>query len=378
VARGLEKHIWPATGTPLDPTSIWPKESWWQPTNWEEAVILLAGFYSDDCTPVLEWLAEAQPELAARCLVESGATAPPKSILKLRAQWLPRLTDIDNEPDARARAAVGRALGRLTLEDGMLLDNRPGVGFTLQGKQKIPDILWGETVPAGQYAIGGDKDAYLSFKQQEIEISQDFQLSIYPITYAQFQCFIEAQESEGYARHIWEDLPAAEKRWSSQWFPYWNYPRERVSWYQAVAFCRWLTAKLGYVVRLPHEYEWEVAARFPDSRLYPYGNRFDASKSNTSEVNNIGQSSAVGIYPHGRNPALNLYDMSGNVWEWCLNSYDDLHDTGVSQARRVVRGGSWHGFQYNARASYRDLGLPDHRSRNVGFRVVRRPPSQNH
>jgi formylglycine-generating enzyme required for sulfatase activity len=134
---------------------------------------------------------------------------------------------------------------------------------------------------------------------------------------------------------------------------------------------------MGYEVRLPHEYEWEVAARFPDNRIYPYGNHFDASKSNISEAN-IGLTSAVGIYPHGRNPALNLYDMSGNVWEWCLNSYADLHDTGVSQARRVVRGGSWGRYQDRARASYRNRNLPDNRDFSLGFRVVRRPPSQNH
>jgi formylglycine-generating enzyme required for sulfatase activity len=70
--------------------------------------------------------------------------------------------------------------------------------------------------------------------------------------------------------------------------------------------------------------------------------------------------------------------MSGNVWEWCLNRYDDLHDTGVSQARRVVRGGSWNLNQYFARASYRSPNRPDDRGFSSGFRVVRRPPSQNH
>jgi hypothetical protein len=59
-------------------------KNWWQPTNWEEATILLAGLYSDDCTPVLLWLAEAQPELAARCIVESGAHTPEATKLRLR------------------------------------------------------------------------------------------------------------------------------------------------------------------------------------------------------------------------------------------------------------------------------------------------------
>ena len=91
---------------------------WWEPTNWEEATILLAGLFSDDCSEVVRWAAAANPEVAARCIVESGAHTPEETKLEMRALWLPRLTDVENEPDPHSRAAVGRALGLVTLEDG--------------------------------------------------------------------------------------------------------------------------------------------------------------------------------------------------------------------------------------------------------------------
>ena len=90
--------------------------------------------------------------------------------------------------------------------------------------------------------------------------------------------------------------------------------------------------------------------------LYPWGNEFDAAKANTGEGQSLGRTSPVGMYPHGANEALELYDLSGNVWEWCRNKYEDADDTAVdsSGASRVVRGGSWDNHQYVARAAYRD------------------------
>ncbi len=144
----------------------------------------------------------------------------------------------------------------------------------------------------------------------------------------------------------WQGIPADEKRFREPSFPVANQPRETVSWYQAVAFCRWLSAKVGEAIMLPHEYEWEVAARWAgdktDNRSYPWGSEFDSEKANTNE-GGIGQTTAVGLYPAGKQSELNLYDLSGNVWEWCRNTYenpdDDQNDS--SDKRRVLRGGAW-------------------------------------
>jgi formylglycine-generating enzyme required for sulfatase activity len=147
-------------------------------------------------------------------------------------------------------------------------------------------------------------------------------------------------------------MPTKAQELAEQAFPYDNHPRETVSWYQAVAFCRWLSDKLGYLIELPHEYEWEAAARYPDGRFYPWGNQFDKNLANTSE-SGVGQTTAVGIYPANE---LGLCDMSGNVWEWCRNKYDNPEDETIddSGGGRVLRGGSWLNDQEHARAAYPD------------------------
>lgn len=384
VARAMRERIFEAEAgaARLRPAKIWPPDAWWQPTNWEEATILLAGLYSDDCTPVLDWLAEAQPELAARCMAESGAHTPDGTKRQLRKKWLPRLTDLERDPDPRARAAIGRALGRVSLESGEPLDNRRGVSYIVKDGLKIPDIVWGKTVPPGQYRIGGDKDAYDSLEAKSVPIKAAFKLAIYPITFIQFDCFINADDFAD--ERWWRDVAEQEKAYgtvyqlreiSEQAFPFHTHPRESVSWYQAIVFCRWLSAKLGYAVDLPHEHEWEVAARYNDGRFYPYGNEHNSQKGNTNR--DVGQTTAVGLYPNGIQSELGLYDISGNVWEWCRNKYDDEADTAVDQsaARRVLRGGSWRNLQFNARAAARFNSNPANRDLNLGFRLVVRPPS---
>ena len=270
----------------------------------------------------------------------------------------------------RERMEVGMVLGQLG-------DPREGVGV----RDGLPDLAWGGVVPAGKYTIGGDSKVYSSFKAMEITIEQAYQLAKYPITHAQFQCFVEAADFGN--AEWWKGMP--EKQDDSfgrmrvikeiepnpSW-PYANHPRVGVSWYQAVAFARWLSDKLGYEVRLPHEYEWEVAARYDDGRTYPWGDDFDKDKANTRE-GGLQQTTAVGLYPTGCQPTLDLYDISGNVWEWCQNQYkdptqDEVDDSGHS---RVLRGGSWNHFDHYARAAVCGGDLPSYRSSDVGLRLVR-------
>lgn len=276
------------------------------------------------------------------------------------------------------RAEAGRLLNWVE-------DPRKGVGVVVrEDGLTIPAIAWGKEVPEGRYAIGGDEEAFSSFDAQEVTITASYQLAKYLVTYAQFQCFVEA-EDYGDARW-WVGMPEEQeaygtnyitKQLSEQAFPYANHPRERVSWYQAVAFCRWLSDKLGEEVRLPHEHEWEVAARYNDGRLYPWGNEFDKDKANTIE-GQLQQTTAVGLYPSGRQPHLDLYDLSGNVWEWCQNKYEDPTQTEVDDSgdTRGLRGGSCFDVDL-ARAASRGGYNPLDRDPNVGVRLVRvpRPPS---
>lgn len=336
---------------------LWPAERWWQRSGWEEAAVLLAGLHSDDCISVIRWLAQAQPEVAAQCLLESGAhVADRDSLLRaLHDAWLPRLTDIGQEPAPEARAAVGRALARLGLDD------REGVGLTPDG---LPDIDWVE-IPGGEFI----------YRNSERRTCETFRISRYPITHAQFQVFLDAED--GYGDDRWwvgfedPDRTPEEPRW-----PIANHPREAVSWHEAMAFCGWLSHRLALAIRLPTEWEWERAARGTDGRVYPWGNEYIAGHANINEISweagrhRLGQTSAVGIYPQAASPE-GVLDLSGNVWEWCRNGSGSpvSTDRGGSE-KRMLRGGSWLNDRVIARADYREFDPPDGRLDLYGFRVL--------
>ncbi len=354
----------------LQASDIWQPESWWERTNWEEAVILLAGLYSDDCTQIVEWVNAANPEVAALCVTRSGAKLPDATRERLRSEWISRLTDVRREPNPKAHAAIGRALGLTNW------DNRKGVNVIIRDDLKLPDIDW-VMIPAGEFIYQDDKLTLPAFE-----------ISRYPVTYAQFQAFID--DSEGFYDPRWWDglaIPDGHNNTpGDQAFKYWNHPRERVSWYDAMALCRWFSWRSGvgyeldaiekWAVRLPTEFEWERAARGTDGRVYPYGNKFDAAKGNTRETG-IGQTSAVGTFPNGAAPE-GVLDMSGNVWEWCLSDYKNPAQMAAeenlrSSTRRVLRGGSWGSLHHGARAAYRNSSDPNYRSSGLGFVLVRAP-----
>ena len=338
--------------------------------------------YSDDCSPVVEWVAEANPEVAAQCVTRGGAALADATRERLRSKWIPRLTDPKRDPNPKARAAVGRALGLTHL------DNRKGVGV-VRGTNGValPDIDWIE-IPGGEFQYGDNSD--YAAKPQKLTLPT-FHISRYPVTFAQFQTFLD--DPEGYADPRWFDGLAAgdgDRRMEEQYFKFTNHPRETVNWYQAMAFCRWLSWRLGgeydlkrvadWAVRLPTEFEWEKAARGVDGRIYPYKGDYDAAKGNTNDTG-IGQTSAVGIFPNGASP-YRVMDMSGNVWEWCLSRYqkpaiDARKEDVRTDDARVLRGGAWFYFRIGARVVDRGSNLPAVRNNYVGFRVVvvLRPPS---
>jgi formylglycine-generating enzyme required for sulfatase activity len=144
---------------------------------------------------------------------------------------------------------------------------------------------------------------------------------------------------------------------------------ENVAWAEAVAFCRWLSTKLGYEVRLPTEWEWQQAATGGNSaKEYPWG-PWDSSRANTYE-SDLQRSTAVGMYHLGISP-VGALDMSGNLWEYCLNEYDNPKRIEVSgEKSRAVRGGCWNFYRDNARCACRYWDSPNDRNSGVGFRLV--------
>jgi formylglycine-generating enzyme required for sulfatase activity len=334
--------------------------------------------------------------LAGQALGESANLAQVSERNRAKADrvaaHLVRILETGRLP-AVERAAAGRALA-------LVGDPRPGVGVDPQ--TGLPGIVYCE-VPAGPFLMGSPDDSLALFGSETPQhrvAMPAFWISKYPVTVAQFRAFVRAG---GYrAGRYWAEARAA-GLWKEGLLRGWRHqePRDRpydfgqpfnlpnhpvvgLSWYEALAFCRWLTERLheaggigsGQVVRLPAEAEWEKAARGDDGRVYPWGDEFDPDRCNADDTG-IGSTSAVGAFPGGASPH-GLLDLSGNVWEWCQTqwrgSYAEPADESLAgTARRVLRGGSFFSTQRNVRCAYRSGYNPNHRSDNIGFRVVVAP-----
>jgi formylglycine-generating enzyme required for sulfatase activity/NAD-dependent SIR2 family protein deacetylase len=140
-----------------------------------------------------------------------------------------------------------------------------------------------------------------------------------------------------------------------------DYPVVNVDWWDAFAYSRWVGK------RLPSEKEWEKAARGIDGRIYPYGNTFDPGKSNVAE-SGIYHTTPVKKYRTGKSP-YGCYDMSGNAWEWCLDTFE--FNTDSKKATRVVRGGSCTRGIVKAPSSFRNGRHPGERWITRSFRCVK-------
>jgi len=319
---------------------------------------------------------------------------------------------------ARERAEAGDLLGQLG--DPRFDPDCYHLPRTFRG---APEPLWGFVrIPAGPFVLGsrkGDKEAYSDEQpQQTLTIPYDYWMARYPVTVAQFGAFVTA---EGYENNGWWTSTGWSCRrgeWDSQvkedsykdWLkrrpaalrgaPMWwdsqqRYPTRPimgVSWFEAVAYCRWLeeqlqatdaisrasqSEKLGrFRVRLPSEAEWEKAARCGDARRYPWGDKnWDEERANIND-SRIGHASPVGLYPRGANP-WGLHDMAGNVWEWTQTLYasypyseKDGRNAPEAEGSRIIRGGSWHTYERNARCASRDRDVPGFFNNDLGFRVV--------
>lgn len=205
-----------------------------------------------------------------------------------------------------------------------------------------------------------------------------FRLARRPVTVAEFARFID---DGGYRDPRWWAGGVFGKEMSSEdWdeqslHP--NRPVTRVSWYDAVAYCAWLTERhrhqgrigLEDTIRLPTEAEWEWAARGEARRRFPWGND-EPSEERLNFNDNVGAPTPVGIYPLGHTPE-GLEDMAGNVREWCVNEYYNpkQNNTG-SGGSRVMRSGSWSYNWPETRCTSRLIGRPNGRGAGIGFRVL--------
>ena len=144
-----------------------------------------------------------------------------------------------------------------------------------------------------------------------------------------------------------------------------NRPVETVSWNDAEAFCEKLSIKLNVKCRLPSEDEWEYACQAGTTTAYYWGDDFDKQFAVTIADRGSGTENVGTRRPN----AWKLYDMSGNVWEWCDEWYIDPQWP-AERKYRVLRGGSWGSSQRNCRSSHCNWHTPNHRYDDCGFRIV--------
>jgi formylglycine-generating enzyme required for sulfatase activity len=222
-------------------------------------------------------------------------------------------------------------------------------------------------IPRGEFLMGSDPyqdgNALGAERPQQPLYLPDYYLAQTPVTNAQYAAFVQ-QTGHDPPRHWINGRPPRGQE---------NHPVVSVSWYDAVAYCNWLSRITGKPYRLPTEAEWEKAARGPDARVYPWGNQWDAKRCNTKE-SKIEGTVPVGTYPQGGS-RYELMDMAGNVWEWTSSLYwgypyraADGREDPASPDSRVLRGGSWLNFYDSARAAYRRRYVPAYHSRIHGFR----------
>ncbi len=351
------------------------------PDEWWEQVLLLAGAHPELSSGAAGRLVERLLErndpdyayLAARCARDMTDKLPGPQRKQLQDRLAAAMRD--ERRQAKTRTLAGRALA-------LAGDPRPGVG--LDAKTGLPDIALCH-VPAGPFVMGEGREQH-----RNESIQREYLIGQYPVTQVQFAAFVQAG---GYREKRWwmetgwawkEGEGRARPDDYGEPYSLPNHPVVGVTWYEAVAFCRWLTEQLRGVgdveasqeVRLPSEAEWEKAARGADGQVFPWkGNRADPNRANYGDTG-IGSTSAVGCFPGGASP-YGAEDLSGNVWEWTRSNYqdypynpDDGREKLDNNDHRVLRGGAFYNNQNDVRCAYRDGDDPFGRNGDVGFRVV--------
>ncbi len=356
---------------------------------WRETILLEAGYLSAGGTGRVTALIQAimdcpqEPALyhnltlAAQALGDVGrarVAGDPggEAERRLRRAFEQPLRPRKDTPDEavqetiRRRAAAAEALARI--EQG---------GGTGPAFWRLPygEPVWVD-VPAGEFWMGSESAQSYADERPIHRVHLDrFLIARTPVTNAQYRIFVEKAGRK--PPQGWDgDKPPRGRE---------SHPVVNVSWHDALAYCRWLSEMTGKAISLPSEAQWEKAARgASDRREYPWGDDWDPTKCNCSELN-LGDTTPVGVFPEGASP-YGCLDMAGNVWEWTRSLWgedvseptyrypyvagDGREDLAAGdKVRRVLRGGSYIDAARLARCACRGWNDPYYWLVNFGFRV---------
>jgi formylglycine-generating enzyme required for sulfatase activity len=276
-------------------------------------------------------------------------------------------------------------------------------------------------IPAGEFRMGeSQEDAGMNYYVGEFRLDQErpvirvrltrgFEMAQHELTVSQFREFVQATkfqtdaERDGGHRGLppGDGMPRGGDRaltWRSPGFPQTDdHPVVQVSWNDATAFCEWLSRKEGVVYRLPTEAEWEYACRAGTSTMWTFGNDHNlvgehANSADATILEHISQYAIASWYEDGfpftapagsfaPNP-FGLYDMHGNVGEWCYDDYqpfyyrvssgiDPRSQAHINGASPVFRGGAFSLPDYRCRSASRAYGYHEAGISYVGIRLVR-------
>ncbi len=325
-------------------------------TGWEETTILAAGSAPANANQLVQALLRVNPVLAGRCLLQDRGSTDPSIHQAVIAELLAAIAN--PEVALRVRIAAGNVLGYL-------------------GDPRLGEM---EVIPEGNFLMGEGSEKH------ELSLP-GFQLGKYPVTNVEYRRFIDAggyRDQRRWTEAGWLEIGEEQNEprfWQDARFDRPNQPVIGLSWYECVAYCRWLSAETGQLYRLPTEAEWEKGARGVDGRIYPWSNEFEVDRLNARTGDRqVCASTPVGLYPTGVSP-FGVFDCVGNVWEWCATRwkkpfpYDTEQDEWQTdylegQNLRVLRGGSWYCKKDATRCTHRFKFQPYGWNDRGAFRVV--------